>query len=1235
MVQESSRRKSIAVTNQNNKPSVNRKRRAHSIAPGERLSPVSKARRSLGPRKSILKPSLNIPLYADPDEPNNATESMDSTHTEFRTEITDNNARKSMGRRVSFAKHAHVRMFEKQEQNTNGSDSPQSSPSAAHSSPPQSDAPRPMQDENAYPGAFQRRQSTRSSMGEASMDMDMDDTAPGPSAFLRGSALEDDEFSPDEDEGEDMDITNVLGGMIPSRRSSLAARRRSSVAPAAPRPPLAVVSAQPPPDDDNTQSTNYSEETSQYTDEDGTQPMEYTVPIARALNPPEKNEAWLALRAITHSGDTPHSPHDSDEEDDAGGRGEQGMELTDAMDRLMAARASLGAPPATGEDSFTSTEDSFGSGDAGDATMNVTSLMRRESGGRMSIGRMSLGPGDDETMDETSVFGDDEVVNNAVHVSPPAPVPAQSTPAPSRPPVFQSKPTVFTAQQTGPRRSLDLGGASPSVAQTPKPLTIPQPFQFSFTPKNQQPQGKNTLTPGSISPAKARPSAAFAPPVVRPSPKKRPAPDHDDENADPDTAHKPSPAKKLAFSTSSSSSKPVPKPLSPSKKAPFQSPASAKPPSKSLRRPSGYFAQRKSLAGAGVAPAPPPQPNQSAQKRAGRASVAGPGTGDAWRRFDPQDKTELPAPQQKGKGKAREDGYEREAAPPQRPAATSPAHVSPAHESPVEYVDSAAPDGSMVDSLAAPTTDHASSAMDTDGDDTALNGQEMTAQWREGVQEQSFTEDEGPPISIEQFFAMTGIRFMDELAAPRRSMHPSQLRTRARAHSPSATPPPDLPLSDYVVAMSVDVPQLELFTHVSKDLQAWIERSRALCAEAEEEALKMTPELFREYSQSDEENQAELLHQLKMIKANAHGRAKGEWYDWKLQWIEQLYATAEQAFDDLEADAKVIDAIVIQVQEIVPSLREEHERVMRELEEEQRIDVELQNSDQGFINELRETITEQDLQVEAMTAEVAEANAKFERLKERLHELEAEKKETASAIAHGRQIIHFKNHSTLAEVIRKKDELEALEDLHMLRATKVQPDYFEFIYACQYRISIPCAKFKPLVERVHVSRVEGAKYKTKDPLPQLSDLVTWTSQRWLSVMEGPPSIRNVAQRFRDYFAAYSQLREQLRLLNLKYPTSVGALPEADDGSTGLKATATLIFPTTKSKAHVSYIFDEHTLATWPMSIAAVQAEVTVAYGPVSGEAILGAVRTRMSQAVPEDNYACLMDACIEVMETIV
>jgi len=93
---------------------------------------------------------------------------------------------------------------------------------------------------------------------------------------------------------------------------------------------------------------------------------------------------------------------------------------------------------------------------------------------------------------------------------------------------------------------------------------------------------------------------------------------------------------------------------------------------------------------------------------------------------------------------------------------------------------------------------------------------------------------------------------MDELTAPRRSMHPGFVNHQARN-------PADTPLTEYYIAMGIDVPQLGLYTRVSKDLEGWITRSKAEFVQAEEEAAKITPELFIEFTRADEEGQAELL----------------------------------------------------------------------------------------------------------------------------------------------------------------------------------------------------------------------------------------------------------------------------------------------------------------------------------------------------------------------------------------
>lgn len=109
---------------------------------------------------------------------------------------------------------------------------------------------------------------------------------------------------------------------------------------------------------------------------------------------------------------------------------------------------------------------------------------------------------------------------------------------------------------------------------------------------------------------------------------------------------------------------------------------------------------------------------------------------------------------------------------------------------------------------------------------------------------------------------MTGIRFMDELTAPRRStIHPGQLRQNRRrsltsSHSEEADP---IPLADFMTAMGVEVPQLELYSILAGELTAWIEESKKICRQAEEDSIKMSPGLFREFAEADESEKLDLV----------------------------------------------------------------------------------------------------------------------------------------------------------------------------------------------------------------------------------------------------------------------------------------------------------------------------------------------------------------------------------------
>jgi kinetochore protein Spc7/SPC105 len=108
------------------------------------------------------------------------------------------------------------------------------------------------------------------------------------------------------------------------------------------------------------------------------------------------------------------------------------------------------------------------------------------------------------------------------------------------------------------------------------------------------------------------------------------------------------------------------------------------------------------------------------------------------------------------------------------------------------------------------------------------------------------------------------------------------------------------------------------------------------------------------------------------------------------------------------------------------------------------------------------------------------------------------------------------------------------------------------------------------------------------------------------------------------------------------------------GTLGFKAKAAVLFPDTKGKAVVSFVFDDETYSRWPLTIDSLKCEVEIAYGSIefvqtvtfvlrhddanatfglrSPKRIYEAVAARLAEASAAENHACLLDACIGAMD---
>ncbi|KAI5997489.1 Spc7 kinetochore protein-domain-containing protein [Pisolithus albus] len=1104
---------------------------------------------------SILKTAANTT-----DDGEDRTQAMDMTSI---VRFEADNSRKSLGRRVSFANHAHVRLFEVPEQNTNSTASPQSSPAAETG-----DHGRP-NDENAYPGAagFRRHNPIRRSIAfSEGGGEEASNTQKVVADETKEFGYEDEE---DYGDGADMDVTEAMSHNI---------LRKQSLSLGGPREPLGNLTVSRASLDNQSEDEHGQNKEQSFVEEDSAQSqllgpegdtsqlMEFTVPLVRPPKPPN-------------------------DDDNGGDGGVCDTDLSDAVSRLRAARASMGPENPDGEDgqpnSFTSTEDSFAeeisrSDDEGNQTVNVT------------------------TMEVTSVYGE-QGEESASKI--PSPTPATD-------PLEVPRQTHASAAK--PSSPIPTGTESEPVADPQNITAVPQAFSFIPRPRTPATTGRppSPSKANSHLPSPKKFTANFAPPTSRPVPEKRSAAAAQIPDGRSSPAKKPSGPEKLTAGLthhdlprpSNTSSKLSPNKLArPLVKQGTQSEAGpGKRASFGLRRPLGYLARRKIFGGTGTplsvsaddtSQSSRPFPNKQAMgTRKKSISVARDVEGVPLQFEVSAEKVNARGDRiARDPSTAEDTVVPAEHTEPQATPSPEPHKMSVVNESSHNglasepstllssqqvLVDDSMPD--MAEELGGDADDEVPQNSLPVGESTT----EATEQWREDVQRAGSEGEEGPPISIEQFFEMTGIRFMDEIAAPRRqSIHPSVLRPSRRASVEG-----QIPLAEYMVAMAVDVPQLELYTYVSKDLQAWIEPIQAIYREAEEEALKMTPQLFQELVSADETGQAELIHQLKLIKVHNHEQAKSEWYDWKLQWVERLHEKASKGFEQLEKDANFLEEIIREAQSILPGLQQEYDQLVEELERETAEITELEACDQDYLKELKASIAEQGMELDNYRREVEEAKAKLGRIEEKLKEVQTEKNEISASIEKTERLINVQKNSTHAEVFRLKGELEMLQTLHIVQITKVDAERFEFVYGSSYVVSTHCVECRPVIGRVQIQKLPEAQ--REEIFPAFSSLVLRTAKELVNRPEVSDSLRKIVEFVGTYWSSCPRLQLQLRLVAIKFPITFRENPS------GFSADVTILYPSVKAKAIISFIFDVATFSTWPLNIQSTKHDARVVYGPI-------------------------------------
>ena len=135
-------------------------------------------------------------------------------------------------------------------------------------------------------------------------------------------------------------------------------------------------------------------------------------------------------------------------------------------------------------------------------------------------------------------------------------------------------------------------------------------------------------------------------------------------------------------------------------------------------------------------------------------------------------------------------------------------------------------------------------------------------------------------------------------------------------------------------------------------------------------------------------------------------------------------------------DDQALTELIEEAENLLPALKRQHAQILEDLKKEQSEVNDLEQSDPGYLEELKAEIEEQKYAffvicgaaywnpcfysqlLEVYRSDIAESNAKLERLEDKLQELETQKQENINAIEIAQRKITLNKNSTSAEVLR-------------------------------------------------------------------------------------------------------------------------------------------------------------------------------------------------------------------------
>lgn len=463
------------------------------------------------------------------------------------------------------------------------------------------------------------------------------------------------------------------------------------------------------------------------------------------------------------------------------------------------------------------------------------------------------------------------------------------------------------------------------------------------------------------------------------------------------------------------------------------------------------------------------------------------------------------------------------------------------------------------------------------------------------------TETPLPPITLDSFLNTTGISFLTGLSTTRRRetfVLPPKSDVEAEPIDAEAAA---------IVAQSYTVPMLEMYQHACRELTRYITEGRAMCTEIESDMNDQNPEIFDQYRTAGASEKRDLEAKFKALKTMSRLSAKGVWYVWRENLLSGVLVPLKKNLAELEQQSAKLDEyektnapIFAQVQQEYEELKRTADALVREEDQYEAFDHEeaarLQQSIDEAETDLQSTLAETELlrkRDAEMTAEIEALEVQYEKELAEVTAMEAEAEKMRGY--------------TDSEIDELKIVYQSFIDRTGLKVVNVDDKRLLLSLADTLHISISLA-----TGSVDVSSAAADDHQV------IRDYYLSQMRQSLQESATRQSTQEALEFVRQQWAAVSSLVAELSTLESVYPVSIDV--NEDDN---VQATTTVLLPASRTKFLVKFV------GTPQLSIddCALDVSVEVKYGGLDGARVQQHVQSRLhSQAQQRRSQGWLLES---------